>query len=118
AGVGKSRFIREVAARAGERRILYLYAMCSESYRQSPGHSLIYLVDQYFRLDPAAQQDFATTLFPAQRNVAREFIPSFASMPAEQVSIPPRDRKPLLLGLLEAALVAMAKKAPLLVLLD
>jgi len=118
AGIGKSRFLREIAEVATARQILYLHAICNESQRQSLGHSLIYLVDQYYRLNPEAHQELHDSLFPAQRRVARELIASLSSWRQEDVEVSPRDRKPLLLGMLETAVLAMTRRSPLLILLD
>ncbi|MBI2930301.1 MAG: diguanylate cyclase [Planctomycetes bacterium] len=118
AGVGKSRFLREVAGAATARNLLYLYAICNESHRHSLATSLIYLVDQYYRLNPEAQQDLHDRLFPAQRRVARDLIASLSSWREEDPAVSPRDRKPLLLGMLETAVLAMTRHAPLLILLD
>ncbi len=118
AGIGKSRFLREIADVATARDLLYLYAICNESQRQSIGYSLIYLVDQYYRLNPDAQQDLHDCLFPAQRRMARQLISTLSSWREEDVEISPRDRKPLLLGMLETAILAMARRSPILILLD
>jgi len=117
-GIGKSRFLREYAARATNAGVIHLYVGCDEAKKYVPCHALLQFVDRFFEKRPASQQALRRRLTSAQRAAAREYVPAFASWLPEPAEPPAKDRRALMQQAIELAIPAIAEEAPILFVLD
>ncbi|HEU4339811.1 MAG TPA: diguanylate cyclase [Planctomycetota bacterium] len=116
-GAGKSRFLREIARKAGRAAIQCLHLTGAASRKQISGGAFLAAVNRHYAAKPDAVQGLQKRFNAAQRALLAELVPSLAALRPEKPAATTSDQA-LLEETLKQMYAVLAGQGPFLLLVD
>jgi diguanylate cyclase (GGDEF)-like protein len=116
-GAGKSRFLRDIARRAGRAAIRSVFLTGAASRKQVSGGAFLAAVNRHFSTRPELVQNLQRKFGNAQRTLLADLVPSLSSWRPEKSASSPSDPA-LLEETLKLMFQALAGSEPFLIVVD